>query len=171
MKLTNLVVLMSVAALASCASKNTVDGDVANLIRPNVSALDELKNISIEARDEIRLLAKSQEAIAQKAMTKEQHEERFFEAVHVPKGFEKITDFKYFGLPSKAAEAIALWAGYEFSTCGSSLGYENSVSIDIEKQPLNDALKELGAQTGDTIRVEVHEAESKMRFVYKNSCK
>lgn len=161
-------ILLSVVALSllgGCSTTSSVEPP-AELSRPNSEALQELVNISIEARDELRLLAKTQEAMAQKQMTKEQHEARFIEATRVPEGFDKVVTFKYTGKASKAAKAISMIAGYKYAPpTGVIPANEPWVHIDIDKQPLNDALRELGVQTGDTVRVELH--AKVMRLIYK----
>ena len=133
----------------------------------NKAVLQEVKSISVEARDELRLLAKAHESQAQRSMTREQHEQRFFQAVHIPAGFEKQVSFSYSGEARKAAQAMAAIAGYTFQTEGQPLPRDPYVRIFIKDQPLNEALKELGMQTGDMIRVEVHEASKLMLFKYK----
>ena len=71
-----------------------------NIVDPIVNfeadpALLELRQISIESRDEMRILAKTIEAKAQESMTKNQHEQRSFQAIHVPEGFEKIVTISF----------------------------------------------------------------------------
>jgi hypothetical protein len=155
---------LSIAILSGCAQKTE-----SNIIFTGQDgALNELKSISIEARDELRILAKAQESKSQQGLTKEQHNQRFFQATHVPDGFGRRLDFSYTGPASKAAEAVAMMAGYKFKIYGKPLSQEPWVRIVLVNQPLNDGLKELGLQTGDSILVEVHSAAKLMRFVYKN---
>lgn len=155
---------LATLSLMGCAQQThtvvTLDGQE--------SALVELRNVSVEARDELRLLAKAQEAKSQAGMTKAQHEQRFYQAVAVPTGFDRRLDFSYTGKASKAAEAIAVMAGYKFKVYGNPIAQEPWVRINLVNQPLNDGLKELGMQTGSAILVEVHPAAKLMRFVYKN---
>lgn len=158
--------------LISCLSLTILGGCVSNAhVKPvelstnDESALKELMNISIEARDEMRLLAKAQEAMAQKEMTREQNEARYYQATTIPEGFESSGTFKYVGKASKAARALALIAGYKFISDGPVMANEPWVHINIVDQPLNEALKELGLQTGDSIRIELH--AKVMRFIYK----
>lgn len=151
--------------LSGCASTSSVQQSPSNDL--DVSALDELKAVSIEARDELRVLAKTREAKAQKGMSKEQHEQRFFQATHVPAGFGDRVDFSYSGPASETAKAVAAVAGYTVKFYGNPLPNEPWVRIVLKDQPLNEALKELGMQTGDVIRIEIHEAAELMRFIYK----
>ena len=155
---------VGVSLLGGCATSQQVSNESLKL--PNSEALDELVNISIESRDELRLLAKSQESIAQKSMTKEQHEQRFLQATQVPEGFEIKGDFKYAGPAVKAARAVATVAGYKFIVDGKPNADEPWVYIDIKKEPLNEALKELGLQTGEKVRIELH--AKIMRYRYLN---
>lgn len=154
------------SALTGCASKHVTPDPIQ--LPPNTAVLQEIRDISVEARHELRLLAKAQESMAQKSQSKEQHEQRFFQAVHVPAGFEQRVSFSYSGEARKAAEAMAAIAGYQFEVVGNPHPRDPYVSIFINGQPLNNALKELGMQTGDGIRVEVHETAKLMQFKYKN---
>ncbi|WP_137297150.1 DotD/TraH family lipoprotein [Psychromonas sp. SP041] len=145
---------VAVVLLGGCSFNKTEKPQ--DLKIPNSNALDELVTISIEARDELRLLAKSQESIAQKVLTKEQHEERFINATNVPKGFSKVGDFQYAGPAVKATRAIAAAAGYKFISDSKKNAVEPWVYIDIKGQPLNEALIELGLQTGEKVIIELH---------------
>lgn len=156
--------------LSGCATYGS-GYDTPVIIPPENSALQELKEISIEARHELRILAKAREAKAQESMTRQQHEQRFFQAVHVPKGFEARKTLHYTGKAVEAAKAISLLAGYELQINGKPIANEPWVTINIDDQPLNEALKELGMATGELIRIEIHEAANPplMRYVYKNN--
>lgn len=151
------------AALSGCAVG--IQTNPEDMMLPNSNALDELVQVSIEARDELRLLAKTKESLAQEAMTKEQHEQRFLQATQVPQGFERKGMLKYAGKASEAARALAAATGYKFMIDGKPMVDEPWVFIDIKNEPYNEALKELGLQTGDRIRIEVH--SKILRFVYK----
>lgn len=148
-----------------CSTMSSVQHSPSNDL--DVSALDELKEVSIEARHELRILAKIRESKAQKGLSKEQHEQRFFQATHVPAGFGDRIDFNYSGTASETARAVAAVAGYTVKFYGNPLPNEPWVRIALKDQPLNEALKELGMQTGDVIRIEIHEAAELMRFIYK----
>lgn len=158
-----LISCFSLAILGGCATQTQVKP--VKLSTNDDSALKELMNVSIEARDEMRLLAKAQEAIAQKEMTREQHEARYYQATTIPEGFEEKGTFKFVGKASKAAQALAMIAGYTFIPDGPVSSNEPWVHISIKDEPLNEALKELGLQTGDSIRIELH--AKVMRFIYK----
>lgn len=155
-------------AISGCASTSPISAP--NIIIDNDdSALQELKEISIEARHELRILAKAKEAQAQKSMSPQQHKQRFFQATHIPDGFEKKKTFHYTGKASEAAKAIAMLAGYKIEILGKKIPSEPWVTINMDNKPLNEALKELGMQTGELIRVEVHDQANPklMRFIYK----
>jgi hypothetical protein len=55
----------AVLAMSGCAGNMPGNGGEVVIV-PQVSVGEELKDISIEARDELRLLAKAKEAMAQK---------------------------------------------------------------------------------------------------------
>lgn len=157
------IALASVITFSGCANHKSVKK--VELAGPDTNSLAELMSVSVEARDEMRILAKTQEAIAQKSMTKEQHAQRFFNAVTVPAGFDKKVTFNYVGKSSQAAQAVAMAAGYKFVIDGKPIANEPVVHISIKNEPLNEALKELGIQTGDSIRIEVY--SNVLRFIYK----
>lgn len=153
--------------LSGCSTTGAVGSQV-NQSAGESRALQELVDISVEARHELRILAKARESLAQEAMTSEQHQQRFWQATHVPKGFEKrVANFNYVGPASKAAEAIAMLAGYEYKVKGQKSVSEPWVKIVLENEPLNEALKELGLQTGDSILVEIQESVGYMIFNYR----
>jgi hypothetical protein len=157
------IIGLTALLISGCATKKSVKK--VELSGPDVNSLKELMSVSIEARDEMRLLAKTQEAVAQKSMSKDQHEQRYFAATSVPPGFESKATFSYVGKASKAAQAIAMVAGYKFVIDGKEIPNEPWVHINIKNEPLNEALKELGLQTGDSIRIEVY--TNVLRFIYK----
>lgn len=150
--------------LAACQGSGPITETI--IVEPPVSSLDELASLSVEARHELRLLAKAQESIAQQAMTPQQHEDRFRQATYMPAGFEGNVDFRFTGLASEAAKAIAILADYEILFYGEPAANEPFVRLQVDRQPLNEAIKELGLQTGDAIRIELHPAARLMRFIY-----
>ncbi|MFK4132038.1 DotD/TraH family lipoprotein [Pseudomonas luteola] len=162
-----LVMASALFALSGCAGQMPGAGNEVVIVPP-VSVGDELKEISIEARDELRLLAKAKEAMAQRSMTPDQQRQATYQALTVPKGFEKRVQFKYYGRASEAAKAIGAVAGYTVKIEGKPIPNEPFVSIKTMNAPLNDALRELGMQTGDAVRIEIHQSAKLMRFVYKN---
>lgn len=149
-----LAAITSSLGLTGCASNSS---SAAKVAEPSVHPLDELRVLAVEARDELRLLAKIVDAKNAPTLTKDQHAQKQFQATFVPKGFERNATFAYVGPASKAAEAIAKVAGYEFKILGHRTPNEPFVSIKIDNLPLNEALKELGVQTGSAIRVEIHD--------------
>lgn len=150
-------------ALSGCGTAGYVDNV---MVEPAVNPLNELRSIAVEARDELRLLAKTVDAKNSKDLTPAQHAQKHFQATHVPAGFEKQAQFSYVGDASVAAKALADIAGYKFKTQGKKVAHEPWVSIHTKNQPLADALKELGVQTGTGLRIEVHEAARLMLVVY-----
>jgi hypothetical protein len=117
----------------------------------------EIKRVSIEARDELRLLAKAEQAASQMSMTKEQHAQKSFQALHVPDGFEQRVTIKYMGPAETVSELVAEAAGYEFRAYGQKPVVSMYVNLNLNDQPLNDALKEIGMQTGESAMLEVYE--------------
>lgn len=137
------------------------------IAEPDYTSLDVLKDISAEARHELRILAKMKEAEVMKSLSKEQHAQRTFQALNVPRGFEVRQDFYHEGgLAVDAAEALALMAGYDFEVLNEDGAAHIPVSIVTKKKPLNEALRELGAQTGDLAEISVDEAANLITFRY-----
>lgn len=154
------------AALGGCASNGTARATNI-LVTPPANPLDELRAVAIETRDELRLLAKVNDAVSAPSLTKEQHAQMYFQSTHVPHGFERIASFSYTGPVSRTAEALAKVAGYKFRKPSVNLPNEPWATINIVNQPLNDALRELGVQSGSAIRVEVLEQANVINLVYK----
>jgi hypothetical protein len=154
------------AALGGCATNETARATSVT-VTPPVNPLDELRSVAIETRDELRLLAKVNDAVSAPSLTKEQHAQMYFQSTHVPHGFERIASFSYTGPVSTTAEALAKVAGYKFRKPSVNLPNEPWATINIVNQPLNDALRELGVQSGSAIRVEVLEQANVINLVYK----
>ena len=157
---------IALAVLSGCTNTKAISGNSIS-IEPASHPLNELRSIAVEARDELRLLAKSVEANRAPSLTPEQHAQRHFQATYIPSGFDKQVTFSYTGSASKAAKAIAQIAGYTFAVRGEPLPNEPWVAIKTTSLPLAEALRELGVQTGSAATVEVHEATRQIFFVYK----
>lgn len=171
MKKRNFLFAASAALLLQgCALQNQTKPEMdADTVAPKASAVDplnSLKALTIEARDELRLIAKAEQAIAQRSMTADQHRQKSFQSLHVPEGFEKRATFNFFGHADKAAEMVAEAAGYEFKTYGRKPLIDIFVSLNQDDQPLNDALREIGIQTGTSATLEVYEQTKMMVLNY-----
>lgn len=162
--LIRLSLIAAAVAISGCASQHTAR-TTSVMVTPPTHPLNELRGVAVEARDELRLLAKIMDAKNAPTLTKDQHAQKSFQASHVPKGFERNVKFAYTGNASRAAEAIAKIAGYQFKTLGEKTPNEPWVTINVDNMPLNEALKELGVQTGSSMRVEIH--DQMMVLVYK----
>jgi hypothetical protein len=158
-----------VATISGCAGTSTLDPVPKKLSISESMALQELKKISIEARDELRILAKTREALAVESMTDAQHKQAFYQATTIPDGFEKRVDLSLRGVTAtEATHAIAAAAGYVVDVVNTRpMSNEPLVNIQTHSEPLNEALKDLGMQTGDAVRIEVHPASRLIRIVYK----
>lgn len=154
-----------VLVLQGCATTKEVTTET--VAEPEYSSLDVLKDISIEARHELRLLAKMKEAEVMPSLTKEQHTQRTYQSLHVPRGFEVRQDFYHQGGSAvSAAEAMALLADYDFEVLNENGSQKIPVTIVTKNKPLNEALRELGAQTGDLAEISVDEAANLITFKY-----
>jgi hypothetical protein len=166
--LTGFILVAGALLISGCATSPSVTDPEVFSVTPKTNAFSEIRSISVEARDELRLLAKYQEALALESLTEEQHKQKFHQATYIPQGFDIEVDLKVTDRALKVAQAIATMAGYEIEVDGKPIVKEPFVSIDIENRPLNDALKELGAQTGDLITLEIYPAANLMIFKYNN---
>lgn len=156
--------ILMAMVLAGCSHNLPTTHHVS--VTPSVHPINELRSIAVEARDELRLLAKTIDAKNAPSLTPEQHAQKHFQATHVPAGFERQVQFSYTGNASVAAKAIADMAGYKFKVQGVKVSNEPWVNIHIRNQPLADGLRELGLQTGSGLRIEIHEAARLMLVVY-----
>lgn len=153
--------------LSGCASK-TVNIKEVVVAEPSVNAIKELKSISIEARDEMRLLAKAQQSITNKLITEDQHKQAFFQATYTPPGFETIVDFSYAGKLESAAEAIAVIAGYKLlGPTGLKPNDDLWVNISLKQETLYEAIKEIGLQSGDKVTFDIQSSAKLIRMIYK----
>lgn len=130
--------------------------------------LSELKQTAEEVNQSLKLLAQVRDAKLQPAMTSGQHRQRYFQATTVPKGFEGNVTFMFDGDATAAAEAIASLAGYTLVKEGKAPRSPVPVSIHIEGRPLNEALRQLGVQTGDAVMVEIYQPSKLIRLIYKD---
>jgi len=162
-KLKNAVLASAIVAISGCASTG---GERVLNEKPTLDSMKYLEEIAVEARHELRLLAKMKEAQTMEVMTEEQHKQRAFQALVVPHGFEKRVDLDVEGMSESVAAAVAKMAGYEFEIVGDSDGHDVFVDIEFKNKPLNEALRELGAQTGDFVTIEIDQNSSKMFYNY-----
>ena len=160
---------VSLALLSGCVTTSTKTDVSVVAITPKKLAIEEIKDIAVEARDELRLLAKYQQALAQESLTDAQHRQKYYQSVYIPEGFEKEVTLKVQDRAEDVAKAIAAVAGYDIDIQSDNLLYNPMVNINIKNQPLNEALKELGLQTGGLIDVEVYPASKLMVFKYSDS--
>jgi hypothetical protein len=160
-KIKMFAVVSAVLTLTACASTPSGGPVIAST---NLDSLKVLEDIAIEARHELRLLAKMKEAQSMKIMTDEQHAQRSFQALVVPPGFERMVDLDITDKAEKVAEAVALMAGYEFTVVGDSDGHDVIVNLHLSSEPLNEALRELGAQTADLATINVDQNSGKIFY-------
>lgn len=169
MKLNKTLIALSVILSAGCSSVSPSDPNE-DISVENSKALASLEHIAIEARDELRLIAKMQEAKNLESLTAEQHEQKKSQALSVPPGFEKVIEFGIQDQSTKATRAIAKMAGYDYKEYGKPLStfQEPWVNIPSAKKPLVEFLREIGMQTGSAVRIEVYPDAKLIRYVYKN---
>lgn len=160
-------VLIAATLSTACTMNNSNQQDERVITNtPKKLAIEEIRDVAVEARDELRLLAKTQQALAMNSLTEEQHRQRFYQATYVPEGFESEVTLNIQDRAEKVAKAIATIAGYDFDVSGNNVHGNPMVNINIDNQPLNEALKELGMQTGGLVDVEVYPASKIMVFKY-----
>lgn len=153
----------AISLLTACASTQSSERAIAET---DLNSLKVLEDIAIEARHELRLIAKMKEAQAMEVMTDEQHAQKAYQALVVPPGFERHVDLNITDQAEKVAEAIAVMAGYEFQVVGDSDGHDIMVDIKLSDEPLNEALREIGAQTGDLATISVDQNSGKIFYEY-----
>jgi len=152
----SLTIIATALLMSGCASNK---GNVSSDLTPerfNDDAIVELRDAAVEARDELRLLAKTRDGVAQKIMTQPQRVQRFEQATSVPAGFERIVTIKFDGTIDKALTLVSKLGGYTFGIPqGLPPRSPMLVTLNIRNKPLNEALKTLGMQTGDGALVKV----------------
>jgi len=155
--------LGAVLFLSGCASNQSSMGNDA---QPDLDSMKYLEEVADEARLELRILAQMKQATSAGDMTDADHKQFAINALEVPPGFEKLVDLDIVDHAEVVAEAVAAYAGYRFDVIGDNDGHKIPVTLKLSNDPLNDALKELGAQTGDM--AEIHIVPNKMIFEYKS---
>ncbi|AKO77283.1 MULTISPECIES: DotD/TraH family lipoprotein [Vibrio] len=169
MKINKSLIFLGVLATTGCSSiaANNPNEDIS---LANSKALETLMNVSIEARDELRLIAKMQEAKSLESLTDEQHKQKEAQALAVPPGFESVVEFGITDRASVVTRALAKMAGYTYKEYGKPLGtfQEPWVKIPKATKPLSEFLREVGMQTGNNVRIEVYPDAKLIRYVYKN---
>lgn len=163
-----ILTIVGVVLLAGCSSTERKDSEYVITNTPQKLAIEEIRDVAIEARDELRLLAKYQQALASQSLTEEQHRQKYYQSVYIPDGFEQEVTLNIQDRATKVAKAISTIAGYDFDVNGNSIIKDPMVNINIKNQPLNEALKELGLQTGGLITIEVYPASKLMVFSYES---
>ena len=173
MLLNRSVLSISIAAallFTGCSSKGNLPTDL-KPERFNDGAIEEMRVAAVEARDELRLLAKARDGVAQVTMTQAQRTQRFEQATSVPAGFERIVTIpKFNGTIEQAVTLVAKLAGYSFGIPqGLPPRTPMLVSLNIRNKPLNEALKELGMQTGDGALIKVLPKTKQMVLQYTDT--
>lgn len=166
------ILLASTALLISgCASSgghNSSNGS--SKVHFESKAFEMLAEASIEARDELRLLAKTRDSKALGEMTEAQRQQRFQQATVVPEGFDRKATVRFTGEAVDATKLISRLAGYgEILEMGNKPRSPLIVSIQQTDQPLIDALRELAMQIGDNATIEVYPDSQQMRIRYNET--
>ncbi|WP_415912595.1 DotD/TraH family lipoprotein [Neptuniibacter sp. QD37_11] len=162
-------VVASTGLLAGCQSAQTKTVvPVEKIQTVNAKWKDVLTEVSIEVRDEVRLNAKHQQAMSENGMSNARHKQQLRKATVVPDDFKHRIDFDYVGKASEAAKALALAVNYELNIEGNPVGKEPWVNIKVDDEPVNEVVKELGIQTGDSARLEIYPSAKLMIFKYTN---
>lgn len=160
----------SVSLLAGCSSTaKQIDPEIEFDVNKS-EALQNLTEISIEARDEMRILAKTEQAQSHQTLSEIERQEAMHQQLAKLKDFKQRIDWSYDGPSSSAVEAIGQFANYKVSKFGRPLNIyqEPWVSIKLKDQPLSEGLYEVGLQTGSNIDIRIDEAAKLIRYVYKN---
>lgn len=171
------IISISIAVIiaSGCSSKGNISSDLTPE-RFNDDAIVEMKNAAVEARDELRLLAKVRDGEAQKVMTQPQRVQRFEQATSVPKGFERLVTIPPFtGTIDRALVLVSKLSGYSY---GAPEGLPprtpmmvtiGDVKRPFRNKPLNEVLKELGMQTGDGALIKVLPKDKRIVLQYTDT--
>jgi hypothetical protein len=159
--------LLLVTGCATSGSHSTGGSDKVHF---ESKAFEMLAEASVEARDELRLLAKTRDAKALGEMTEEQRRQRFEQATVVPEGFDSKATVGFTGEAVDATKLLSRLAGYdEVLEIGNKPRSPVIVSLNQKDKPLIDALRELAMQFGDAGTVEVYPNAKQIRVVYSDT--
>ena len=140
-------------------------GRVTPPLPPNDSLENALRDVMVEAVDELRLLAKNNSARTSEGLTAEQQAQRFFQATYIPPGFEAVADFSFVGEAEVAARALAMLAGYRFEVRQESQpGAPIFVQLNGRGRTLHGFFRDLMAQIGQAAEINVYPGAKLMEF-------
>lgn len=164
-------IVASTLSLAGCASMN---GGGSSVPEANFTfepkAFQELATASVEARDELRLLAKTRDSKALGSMNEQQKRQRYEQAVNVPEGFEEIATVQFTGTALDAAKLLSRLSGYtKVTEVGNKPRSPLIVSLDQRDTKLVNSLRELGMQVGDKATIEVFPSAKTIRIQYTDT--
>ena len=128
---------------------------------------DQLEKLSIEIRDEVRLLAKIRQERREAEMTEHEKSVRAMQSARIPDGFEKVIDRLHVTDDlEKVISLISIQAGYGQPTIlNPRARHDYPITIDIKNQTIYDALMDVGAQTDDFVQINVISHEDKKGIV------
>jgi hypothetical protein len=153
--------------VTGCATSGSHSTGSSEKIHFESKAFEMLAEASIEARDELRLLAKTRDSKALGSMTEEQKKQRFQQATVVPEGFNAVVTVKFTGEAIDATKLLSRLSGYdEVLEIGNKPRSPIIVSLNQENKPLINSLRELAMQVGDAATIEVYPNTKQIRVVY-----
>lgn len=156
--------------VTGCATSGSHSTGGSDKIHFESKAFEMLAEASVEARDELRLLAKTRDAKALGDMTEKQRKQRFQQAIEVPEGFESITTVNFTGEAVDATKLLSRLAGYnEVLEMGNKPRSPVIVSVNQKDKPLINAMRELAMQFGDVGTIEIYPRVKQIRVVYSDT--
>lgn len=175
-KLSNSIKIAGVAMLAAvatgCASTSTSTSS-STIISPELAIQDpinRLEVISLEIRDEVRMLAKVRQETREANMTERERQNRMLQKMEVPLGFEtRIDTLVLTDELENVIQLIALHAGYQDVTfLGPKPRHALPISLNMKNQQLYDAVMEIGVQTDDSVMINIYPNNKKIVVEYKD---
>lgn len=163
------IIATSMLIMVSGCASTSYHGSESEKVNFDSKAFNMLAEASIEARDELRLLAKTRDAQALGEMSEEQRKQRFQQATRVPEGFDKNTTIKFTGELIDSVKLISKLAGYnKVLEMGNKPRSPIIVNITQEDTSIINALREVSMQSSDSASIEVYPNVKQIRVVYND---
>ena len=144
-----LMIVITVGCLAAgCAIKNTV-------IEKSTKPLYALDTVAIETNRNVQKLTAIKTAQMQKTNDHAKWQSYLFNLQAIPSNFEQKATFHFVGTAQEAMKGLADLAGYEATFVGNPPAQPILVSLDINNQPLIQALRDLNAQLNNQASIQI----------------
>jgi hypothetical protein len=166
-------VLTLIAAAATGCASNGLSGGYGDKTAAELAVqepVNRLEAISLEIRDEVRLLAKIRQETREANMTERERQNRMLQKMEIPAGFEtRIDTLQVTDDLEDVIKLIALQAGYEEPVfTGNRPRHELPITLNLKNTQLYDAVMEIGVQTDDAVMINIYPNNKRIVVEYKD---